>query len=170
MRRITLWLLSTVVAVVLLFSYRTSTMGSGGSSSQAASGVLPQANDNAAAGTGGSSGSTPTPGASSSASSGSSSSGKTSTGTVTGSVAQTRWGPVQVQITVSGKKITKVSTLQVPNGNFRDTEINNYAVPILVQETLTAQSANIDSVSGATVTSDGYRASLQSALDAAHLG
>jgi uncharacterized protein with FMN-binding domain len=58
----------------------------------------------------------------------------------------------------------------VPNGNFRDTEINNYAVPILVQETLTAQSANIDSVSGATVTSDGYRASLQSALDAAHLG
>jgi uncharacterized protein with FMN-binding domain len=167
MRRITLWLLSTVAAVVLLFSYRTSTMGSGGTSSQAASGVLPQANDNAAAGTGGSSGSTPTPGASSSSGS---SSGKTSTGTVTGSVAQTRWGPVQVQITVSGKKITKVSTLQVPNGNFRDTEINNYAVPILVQETLTAQSANIDSVSGATVTSDGYRASLQSALDAAHLG
>jgi uncharacterized protein with FMN-binding domain len=167
MRRITLWLLSTVAAVVLLFSYRTSTMGSGGTSSQAASGVLPQANDNAAAGAGGSSGSTPTPGASSSSGS---SSGKTSTGTVTGSVAQTRWGPVQVQITVSGKKITKVSTLQVPNGNFRDTEINNYAVPILVQETLTAQSANIDSVSGATVTSDGYRASLQSALDAAHLG
>ena len=168
MRRITLWLLSTVAAVILLFSYRTSTMGPGGTSSQAASGVLPQANDNAA-GTGGSSGGTPTPGTSSSSKSSSGTSGSSGTRTVTGSVAQTRWGPVQVQITISSKKITKVSTLQVPNGNFRDTEINNYAVPVLVQETLTAQSAKIDSVSGATVTSDGYRTSLQSALDAAHL-
>jgi uncharacterized protein with FMN-binding domain len=168
MRRITLWLLSTVAAVILLFSYRTSTMGPGGTTAQAASGALPQA-DNNAAGTGGSTGGTPTPGTSSSSSKGNSGGGSSS-GTVTGSVAQTRWGPVQVQITVSAKKITKVSTLQVPNGNFRDTEINNYAVPILVQETLSAQSANINSVSGATVTSDGYRTSLQSALDAAHLG
>jgi uncharacterized protein with FMN-binding domain len=156
MRRITLWLLSTVAAVVLLFSYRTSTMGPGGSSTQAASGLQPQADSGTAGGTG-SSGGTP-------------SGGSSSSGTVTGSVAQTRWGPVQVQITVSAKKITKVTTLQLPNGNFRDQEINNYAVPILIQETLKAQSANIDSVSGATVTSDGYRTSLQSALNAARLG
>ena len=56
-----------------------------------------------------------------------------------------------------------------PTGNGRDQEINAYALPILTQETLQAQSANIDSVSGATVTSDGYLQSLQAALDAAHL-
>jgi uncharacterized protein with FMN-binding domain len=65
-------------------------------------------------------------------------------------------------------RITDVVALRVPNGNDRDKEINDYAVPRLRQEVLTAQSANIDSVSGATVTSDGYRRSLQAALDAAH--
>ncbi|MEU3456422.1 FMN-binding protein [Micromonospora sp. NPDC006766] len=139
MRRITLWLLSTVAAVVLLFSYRTSTMGPGGESGAIA------------------------------ANSGSSSDGSSSDGTVTGSVAQTRWGPVQVKITVSGRKITDVQAVRVPTGNRRDREINNYAVPILRQEALAAQSAQIDTVSGATVTSEGYRESLQSAIDAAHL-
>jgi uncharacterized protein with FMN-binding domain len=57
-----------------------------------------------------------------------------------------------------------------PSGNGRDREINAYALPVLRQETLAAQSATIDAVSGATVTSEGYRESLQSALDAAHLG
>jgi uncharacterized protein with FMN-binding domain len=76
---------------------------------------------------------------------------------------------VQVTITVAGGKITSVAVPQYPNGNGRDTEINAYALPILKQETLSAQSANIDTVSGATVTSDGYLQSLQAALDAAHL-
>ena len=58
---------------------------------------------------------------------------------------------------------------QYPNGNGRDQEINAYALPILIQETLDAQSANIDMVSGATVTSDGLPQSLQSALDQAGL-
>ena len=88
---------------------------------------------------------------------------------VTGSVASTRWGPVQVQLTVSGGKITAVHVVQQPDGNRRDEEINAYAVPTLVQETLDAQSAQIDMVSGATVTSEGYLQSLQSALDQAHL-
>ncbi|PGH42774.1 FMN-binding protein [Micromonospora sp. WMMA1996] len=96
-------------------------------------------------------------------------SGGDGSGTATGSVAQTRWGPVQVRITVSGGKITDVAAVQVPDGNHRDQEINDYAVPILRQEALAAQSARIDTVSGATVTSDGYRESLQSAIDAAHL-
>lgn len=64
-------------------------------------------------------------------------------------------------------KITDVAVLQYPNGNHRDVEINNYALPILIQETKNAQSAQIDMVSGATVTSDGYVQSLQSALDQA---
>ncbi|MFL6106000.1 MAG: FMN-binding protein [Marmoricola sp.] len=88
---------------------------------------------------------------------------------MTGTVASTRWGPVQVQLTVASGKITKVSVLQYPSGNGRDQEINSYALPILTQETIDAQSANIDMVSGATVTSDGYLQSLQSALDQVNL-
>ena len=58
-----------------------------------------------------------------------------------GSVAQTQWGPVQVQLTVAAAKITKVAVLQYPNGNGKDQEINDYALPILTQETVDAQSA-----------------------------
>ena len=90
---------------------------------------------------------------------------KATTSTVTGDVADTRWGPVQVQLTVVGGKITSVAVVQYPNGNGKDQEINANALPILVQETVSAQSAKIDMVSGATVTSGGYLTSLQSALD-----
>jgi uncharacterized protein with FMN-binding domain len=90
--------------------------------------------------------------------------------TVDGPVVSTRWGPVQVRVTISGGKLVDVAAVRVPAGNRRDEEINSRAVPILRQEALTAQSANIDFVSGATVTSDGYRQSLQGALDAAHFG
>ncbi len=76
---------------------------------------------------------------------------------------------MQVQITVSGSRIASVGVLQVPLNTSRDQEINSFAVPQLNQETLRAQNAQIDSVSGATYTSDGYVGSLQSALDAAHL-
>ena len=89
--------------------------------------------------------------------------------TVTGPVAQTEWGPVQVAITVSGSEITDVQVLQYPNENPKDVEINNYALPVLVDETLSAQSADIQMVSGATVTSNGYIWSLQAALDEAGL-
>ncbi len=89
--------------------------------------------------------------------------------TVTGAVAQTEWGPVQVAITVSGSEITDVQVLQFPNENPKDVQINNYALPVLVDETLSAQSANIEMVSGATVTSNGYISSLQAALDEAGL-
>jgi uncharacterized protein with FMN-binding domain len=134
MRRITVWLLSTVAAVVLLFSYRTSTMGTGTPAAAPAAGPAPAGG-----------------------------------ATFQGSVAQTRWGPVQVSITVAGGRIVGVSVPTYPNGNGRDREINAYALPALTKATLAAQSADIDTVSGATVTSEGYKESLQSALDAAHL-
>lgn len=85
-----------------------------------------------------------------------------------GQAADTQYGPVQVQITVSGGRITRADAIDYPQGGGRDQEINSQAVPQLDQETLQAQSAQIDTVSGATYTSDGYRQSLQSALDAAH--
>jgi uncharacterized protein with FMN-binding domain len=89
--------------------------------------------------------------------------------TATGTVAQTRWGPVQVRLTLAAGKITAVDVLQYPDGNNRDREINDDALPVLVQETISAQNADIDMVSGATLTSTGYVQSLQSALDQAGL-
>ncbi len=87
------------------------------------------------------------------------------TRTLTGQVVQTRWGPVQVAVALAGDRISGVQVLQEPSGNRRDQEIGAYAFPRLVQETLQAQSAQVDTVSGATYTSQGYLASLQSALD-----
>jgi uncharacterized protein with FMN-binding domain len=74
-----------------------------------------------------------------------------------------------VQLTVAGGSITNVSVLQYPSGNGHDAEINSYALPTLIQETLDQQGSGIDMVSGATVTSTGYVQSLQSALDQAGL-
>jgi uncharacterized protein with FMN-binding domain len=79
-------------------------------------------------------------------------------------------GPVQVKITVQGGKLTKVMILQQLSGNSRDAKINNYALSILINKSLTAHSANTDMVSGATVTSAGYVNSLQAALDQAVSG
>ena len=88
-------------------------------------------------------------------------------GTVTGSTVQTRFGPVQVQLTISGGSIVDVTALQVPSGDRRSWQISQYAEPILRSEALQAQSASIDLVSGATYTSDAYTRSLQAALDQA---
>ena len=90
-------------------------------------------------------------------------------GTFAGSVSQTRFGNVQVQITVSGGKITDVTALQLTDEDRRSVSISNRAAPLLRSEVLQAQSANVQSISGATITSDGYLSSLQAALDAAHL-
>jgi uncharacterized protein with FMN-binding domain len=88
-------------------------------------------------------------------------------GTYTGSSVSTRYGPVQVQITVSGGRIAAVDVVDYPDSDNKSASINARAVPILVQETLTSQSASVSSVSGATYTSTGYETSLQSAIDAA---
>ncbi|MFH9085300.1 FMN-binding protein [Streptomyces sp. NPDC017673] len=91
------------------------------------------------------------------------------TRTATGDTVQTRWGPVQVRVTVRNGRLTDVTAVSYPQENPRDQEINSYALPELRREALAAQSAQIDTVSGATYTSDGYRQSLQSALDSAGL-
>ncbi|WP_328837901.1 FMN-binding protein [Streptomyces europaeiscabiei] len=114
----------------------------------------------------------PAPSSSSSASGGATGSGGSSgsaTGarTLTGDSVQTRYGPVQVRITLENGKLTDVTAVAYPQENPRDQRINSYAIPQLTREALTAQSADIDTVSGATYTSDGYRQSLQSALDSA---
>jgi len=75
---------------------------------------------------------------------------------------------VQVKITVSSGTITNVAVPEYPTESFRDQEINQQAIPQLVSETLNAQSAQLDMVSGATYTSDGYLQSLQSAIDEAN--
>jgi uncharacterized protein with FMN-binding domain len=85
-------------------------------------------------------------------------------GTFTGETQQTRFGPVQVQITVSNGKITSAKALQYPNNDFRSQSISQQAIPYLVQETLAAQSANIQGVGGASYTSQGWYDSLVSAL------
>lgn len=159
MRRVLFTVMSTLVVVVALFGYRTSTP----------SGSVATPTAVAASGDSGSTSGTTTAPAPTTTPSTTPSPSASGTRTVAGQVAQTRWGPVQVQITVSGSTVTGVTLLQVPSSNGRDVQINNAAVPVLKKETLAAQSADIDSVSGATVTSNGYVTSLQSALDAAGL-
>lgn len=147
MRRIVLWLLSTVTAVVLLFGYHTSTSGPAATAQTPVGASLATNSTTTSSGSGGGDG--PAGGT-----------------TTTGRTAQTRWGPVQVQITIDAAgTITDVEVVEYPSGNGEDQRINSYALPQLVQETLDAQSADIDMVSGATVTSGGYLQSLQSALD-----
>ena len=90
-------------------------------------------------------------------------------GTFTGAQGNTRFGPVQVQITVVNGKITNAVALTYPTGSFRDQQINQQAIPYLIQETLAAQSANIQGVGGASYTSQGWANSLQSALTKAGL-
>ncbi len=167
MRRIVIVALSTLTTLVLLFSYHTSTSSSA-ATSQASGAKAGSGAGNAAGGAGtttkqGSSGSN------GSGSNGSGSNGSAANGaTYAGDAVPTRFGNVQVQITMSGGKITAVNVLQIPNRDRRDQQINSYAVPILNQEAVAAQSADIDMVSGATVTSVAYLQSLQSAIDKAH--
>lgn len=150
MRRITLWAASTLTILVLLFGYRTST-----SSEATTTSIVSAASGTVAADGGGSTSS--------------GSAGSTHATTVTGDAVSTRYGDVQVQITVADGRITASTVTRVPWQDHRDQQINGRAVPILDEETLAAQSSTIDMVSGATYTSEGYAQSLQSAIDKANL-
>jgi uncharacterized protein with FMN-binding domain len=114
---------------------------------------------------------TAAPSASSSSTSSKSSKASTktapSTKSATGDAISTRYGNVQLKVTISGGKITKIEPVQLPSSDPKSSEISNYAAPLLQQSGLTKQSANVDVVSGATYTSDGYKTALQSALDKA---
>jgi uncharacterized protein with FMN-binding domain len=87
---------------------------------------------------------------------------------VDGDVVGTQFGDIQVRLVLSGGKIVDVQALQLPNDRRRSTQISQFSEPILHSEALQAQSAKIDTVSGATYTSEAYRESLQSALDRVH--
>ncbi|GHD49289.1 hypothetical protein GCM10010317_027850 [Streptomyces mirabilis] len=161
LRRVTLAAATTVTGFVLLLSLKPHTPPT---LAQASSSPGQSASQSPSS-------QSPAPGSSSSSSSGGSSGSTKSTGTktVTGDTVQTRWGPVQVRVTLKNGKITDVTAVSYPTDNPRDQEINSYAIPQLRREALAAQSAQIDSVSGASYTSDGYKQSLQSALDSAGL-
>jgi len=163
-RRIIISSAATISGVVLLLSLKPHSTATTSSAS-----ISTGSSQSSSSTTGGTSAS-PSPSASSSSSSTSSGSGSsTSTRTFTGTAAQTRFGPVQVKITVKNKKITNIEVVEYPSDNPKDQQINSYALPVLNQEAISAQSAQIDSVSGATYTSDGYVSSLQSAIDQAGL-
>jgi uncharacterized protein with FMN-binding domain len=92
------------------------------------------------------------------------------TKTATGADASNQYGDVQVRVTVSGGKITRVTAVALPSSDSKSQEISSYAGPQLAQEAVSAQSAQIDGVSGASYTSESYKTSLQSALDKVGMG
>jgi uncharacterized protein with FMN-binding domain len=153
MKRIVIALLSTISGLVLLFSYPTSTNKS------------VTADAAPVAGTGTTTGAAATGAAAAPSAAAPAAAAKS--GTFTGATAQTRWGPVQVQIVVANGKITSANAVRYPNGNGNDAQINAYAIPQLNSEAVAASSAKIDMISGATVTSGGYLQSLQNAIDQA---
>lgn len=172
MRRIVTWALSTVTVLVLLFSYHTSTSSAVAPTEQvaAAGGQAPTGGQGATSGQGDTSGPGATSGqAATGSAAGGSGSAQSGASSVAGDAVSTRFGPVQVQVSVAGGGVTAATVLQVPSQDRHDQMINGRAVPILNAEAVSAQSARIDAVSGATVTSDAYAESLQSALDKAHL-
>lgn len=121
---------------------------------------------NTSTGTGGD-----TPGSSTNSTAGTGSAQASGTdGTFAGAVEQTPYGDVQVSVTINRGKITEVRALKLTDDGGRSVQISNRAAPMLRSEVLGAQSANVDSISGATYTSEGYLTSLQAALDGAHFG
>jgi uncharacterized protein with FMN-binding domain len=151
-RRVALAVLTTVTGLVMLLSFKTRPI----TPTDPAATVTPGA---ATSGSPSDSGSAADAGA-----------GSGGTQTVTGDEAQTRYGPVQVQITITDGRLTEVEPVEYPQDTPRDKQINAFAIPRLDREALAAGDAQIDMVSGATYTSEGYITSLQSALDKAGLG
>jgi len=162
MRRVVLALGGTVAGLVMLLSFRSHLASTASAGVTAGSG-----------GTGTSPGSSSAAGSASSAASGAvvasaPVSAGSGTGTaVTGEAIDTPYGPTQVQVTLNAGKIVKVTVLHHTDDGINSQTIDGHALPLLNNETLTAQSAKIDAVSGASYTSAGYIKSLQSALDKA---
>ena len=163
MRRAFAALVATVAGLVLLLGFKTHSARQSVQPPIVATASNPPAPETSAAASG-----TPTETATAPATSAKPApAAKPQTRTVTGSSVRTRYGNVEVQVVFTGTQITDVVPVQLPDSNGVDQQIDQQVVPILIQETLTAQSANIQAVSGATYTSDGYIRSLQSALDKA---
>jgi uncharacterized protein with FMN-binding domain len=162
LRRVILAICATAAALVLLLSFKTHTQSGIGSTPAAALGTPAPGTGDAAATT------APSPSASAAkakSSASAASTGSSTAKTVTGEAWPTIYGPVQVKVTVENGKVTAVTATEYPQDTPRDYQINSYAIPQLNSEVLAAGNANIDSVSGATYTSQGYIGSLQNALD-----
>ena len=174
-RRIVLCGLTTVSAVVLLFSYRTSTTAelpdAAGTPDTTEVGASDVGASDVGASDVGVTDAAPARAAAVPAAAAPSGRARPAraaySGTVTGPVVQVKWGQVQVRATLAAGRITAVDVLETPDENAHDRQVNAAAVPVLVRETLAAQSTRIDMVSGATFTSTGYVHSLQAALDRA---
>jgi uncharacterized protein with FMN-binding domain len=167
-KRVAFALFSSIAGLVMLLGFKTHSTAHPSTSSLGVATGGTNSGDGTTSGNGTAQSSTPAATASTPA--GTAKSAATSTSkTYTGTAADTRYGPVQVKITVSNGKITAVDAVDYPQSEPRDQEINAYAIPQLNSETLSAQSSKIDMVSGATYTSGGYIQSLQSALDQAGL-
>jgi uncharacterized protein with FMN-binding domain len=159
MRRVILAVTGTIAGLVALLSFKShsptvavaATSGTGGGSSSSSS-----------SSTSSSSSSAPTVPGEFRSVAGTLTAGETE---ITGHVANTAYGPVQIQLVVKNNKIVKVAVLQQPINTIHDIQIGQFAFPKLISETLSSQSAKIDAVSGASYTSAGYIASLQSAVD-----
>ncbi len=148
MRRTTMALAATTTGVALIIGVKAGT----GGVPRSALGVSAPAVNSPTGGAGGGSAAAAPP--------------ATASGSYTGSAVPTRYGTVQVQAVLKAGKLTSVVVLQQTSGG-RSSEIDSYALPVLTAEALKAQGADIDVVSGATYTSDGYAQSLQAALDTA---
>jgi uncharacterized protein with FMN-binding domain len=155
----TIAVIATVIAIALMASFKTPDLTSTHPSrSPVAIGSPPPGDD------GGSGGS----GSASSSSSSSTASNGLKDGSYDGDTAGTRYGDVQVRVIIKGGRITDVQALTLPNDRERSAEISQEAGPMLHDEVIQAQSAQIDTLGGATYTSEGYAQSVQSALDKAH--
>jgi uncharacterized protein with FMN-binding domain len=156
MRRVALAIVSTVTGLVLLLGFKTHAPSTP---------AAPAAAVSTPTGTSGSGTGTTGTGNGTTKKKAPSTKAPSANRTATGAPVMTRYGPVQVKVTVTGSKVTGVTAVDYPMGNPRDAQINAYAIPALNQEAAAAGSANISMISGATFTSQGYIASLQSALD-----
>jgi uncharacterized protein with FMN-binding domain len=188
MRRIIIAIGTTLTGLALLFSWPTSwnrtatattgltdgttTDASASGTSDSTDGTAGTTPDATSGTTDGSTGAAAGDGTTSDGSTGSADTGSSTTtsttGTYTGAAAATRYGDVQVEITVTDGVITAARALEYPGGDRKNVQINAYAIPILEEQTVTNQGA-VDMISGATVTSRGYAQSLQDALDQAAL-
>ena len=163
MRRAVIVLGSTAAGLAALLSFKTHSVAAAdpAPSAPAPSATTPQAAPSSTGSAAAKAGATPKAGTTTQASTAT----QAATRTVTGTVASTQYGPMQVQVTLAGTKITKVTVLQRTDDGAESDQIDATAIPTLTSETLAAQSAHIDAVSGASYTSSGYIQSLQSALD-----
>lgn len=174
MKRVLLTTVATVVGLIALLSFKTQGHPKLAGSASLPAAALPGSSSSAPASSPASTATTtaappdPAPTAGTTTPTAATTSAVAAPRTILGSAIQTPYGVVQVRIVVANKRITNVSLAQLTAYDGRSQQINSHAAPILLQETLTAQSAHIDAVSGASYTSDGYAQSLQSAIDQAN--